>query len=376
MAERLRILHLVTGLATGGAQLHAMRVVTLLPRAQFEPAVFALWQGSGVADYQWDRRLDRESILVYGQNKPGDWRAMTTSLWRAITAFRPHVIHSHSEREDLLNALLRLGHPARPRAVRTVHIDQQWRTSRRLGQRIDNHLFPYLFSREIAVSASIQQLLLERPRRSDDNVRLCYNGLDETVFSPQAQPAGPLPDGLPATRPRVGIVGRLTEQKGHADLLAAMVAVRRHHPAQLIVVGEGPLRNELESQVHRLGLREAVHFLGFRQDVSAILSYLDVFVLPSHWEGFPTVLLEAMANGVPVIATDVSGSRELVIEKKTGRLVSPGNPEALACAIDEWLGDPAEAQSAAEAARRHAAGYTIQNTAACYASIYQELFSG
>lgn len=373
MAERIRVLYVITGLATGGAQLHAIGVAGLLPRGEFEPGVFSLWREGEEEESQWERRLQQAQIPLYGFAERGQWRRMLVNLWRAVSTFRPHLIHSHSEREDWLNALLCLVHPLHPRAVRTVHIDQQWRTAPHVGPWIDRNLFPYLFTHEVAVSDSIRQLLLRSRHRHKEKVSLCYNGMDEDSFLRGLDVAGPLPEGVPPVGPRLGIVGRLTEQKGHGDLLAALVEVRRYHPAQLIIVGSGPLLPDLQAQVRKLGLSDAVHFLGFRQDVPAILPHFDLFVLPSYWEGFPTALLEAMALGVPVIATDVSGNRELVLDGQTGRLVPPGNRQALADTIVELLSHQDRSRTLAEAARERAAGFTIQKTALCYATAYQRI---
>jgi glycosyltransferase involved in cell wall biosynthesis len=372
MAERIRIMYLLTGLATGGAQIHAVRVASLLPRAQFDTAVFSLWQEGSEAETKWKQRLETVGIPVHGMLRHGDWRRMLPALWHTVAAFHPHLIHSHSEREDWLNALLRLLHPTRPQAIRTVHIDQQWRTAPRLGPLIDRNLFPYLFSREVAVSQSIRELMLRNQGRRQERVALCYNGMDDESFATEPTGDSPLPPGMPRTGPRIGIVGRLTEQKGHSDLLAALQVVRREQPVQLVIVGEGPLRSRLQTQVEDLMLTGAVQFLGYRQDIPAILSHLDLFVLPSYWEGFPTVLLEAMARGVPVVATNVSGSRELVVDDETGRLIEPGDREALANAIIDLLLNPEKAERLASAAQQRADGFTIQNTASCYEALYRD----
>ncbi len=122
-----------------------------------------------------------------------------------------------------------------------------------------------------------------------------------------------------------------------------------------------------------LNLQDKVYFLGSRSDVLDILPHLDILVSSSLWEGFPTVILEAMASGVPVIATDVSGSRELVVDGKTGLLVPPHDPDALAQAILNMLADGEKARRMAEHARTVARPYTIQNTVETYCQIYQQL---
>jgi L-malate glycosyltransferase len=150
----------------------------------------------------------------------------------------------------------------------------------------------------------------------------------------------------------VGAVGRLEEQKGHAHLLSAWSQVQRVIPeATLLLVGDGRLREDLGRQAQELGLAERVRFLGTRRDLPLIFRALDLFVQPSLWEGLPLALLKAMGAGLPVLATQVSGVREVIRDGINGRLVVPGDPEPLAGAIAELYRYP-EARSRLRAAAR------------------------
>jgi glycosyltransferase involved in cell wall biosynthesis len=133
---------------------------------------------------------------------------------------------------------------------------------------------------------------------------------------------------------RIGFVGRLHPQKGLDFLLQAMQMIRdRLHNAMLFIIGDGELRRSLENQTREYGLQHIVSFLGTSQDIPSLLYSLNLFVLPSLWEGMPVALLEAMAAGLPVVATSVGGVPEVVLDGETGFLVPPGNPEALGQAI-------------------------------------------
>ena len=140
-----------------------------------------------------------------------------------------------------------------------------------------------------------------------------------------------------------------------------------------MIVGDGPLRSDLNNLTSQLGLSEFVHFVGTQNNIWEILPHLDLFVLPSYWEGFPTVLIEAMSQDVPVIATDIPGNRELVENGITGQLVPPGKPEILAEAIIAKLNDPAGSLVMTQRARELASQFTVQNTSECYADFYQRL---
>jgi glycosyltransferase involved in cell wall biosynthesis len=132
----------------------------------------------------------------------------------------------------------------------------------------------------------------------------------------------------------VGIVAHLADHKGHKYLIEAAGILKKKAPRiKLIIVGKGPLRMELDQQVKKLGVEDIVLFLGFREDVPQIMASLDLFVLSSYLEGLGTSIMDAMASHLPVVATEVGGIPELVIHEKTGLLVPPKNPAALAEAI-------------------------------------------
>ncbi len=148
-------------------------------------------------------------------------------------------------------------------------------------------------------------------------------------------------------------MGRLTAQKDHPTFLRAAALVARQVPdVDFLVVGEGAERAALEALARQLGLAPRVRFLGLRHDVPALMRASDVLTLTSVYEGFPNVLLEAMASGAVAVATAVDGAVEVVVPEETGLLVPPRAPEAVAAAVQRVLGDPVLAERLARAARR------------------------
>lgn len=384
--KRPRVLQVVSGVAigdqSGGAEQFALRLASLLPAEGFESAVFSMWKYSSEAEARWLSLLADKGVSVHGlvescENLPGGLAGVFRSLWHTTSVVRPHVIGSHSERGDIMNALVHLLHPTHPRSVRTMHTDEQWQTHPMLGPLIARFAFPPLFDREVAISDAARVKMDGRPLAKILRKRatLCYNGIAAAGFSGPAPANGlaALPAGIPDVRPVIGVVGRLATQKGHHHLLPAMASVCRYRPARLLIVGSGALEDELRRQAAELGIGNVVWFLGSRQDVPEILKGLDLLVSASLWEGFPTVILEAMAAGVPVLATDVSGSRELVRHEETGHLVRPGSSGELARAMLHVLADPAHAATLAETARTRAAQFTIENAARQYAAMYRGL---
>lgn len=196
------------------------------------------------------------------------------------------------------------------------------------------------------VSASVKQKLNEHYGVADALV--VGNGVDSDMFHPAERTAD--------TDSFVFSVGRLNYGKGFSDLIEAMglLASRDEQLPTLSIAGEGPLENSLKAQASEAGVRENVSFIGFRPQEELIPLYQDatMFVLPSRYEGLPTVLLEAMACGSPVIATNISGSAEVVTDGDNGVLVPPGQPAAMADAILSLLHDPDRRQNLGRRARR------------------------
>jgi glycosyltransferase involved in cell wall biosynthesis len=181
--------------------------------------------------------------------------------------------------------------------------------------------------------------------------------------------------GVPKDAPLFGIVGRLSDQKGMPYLIEAMRGIRAALPdARLLIIGNGEKAAELRALVAELGLEDCIAFLGPRTDAIDIIAGLDVIVSSSLWEGLPTVIMEAMLLGTPVVATDIAGSRDLVIAGETGLLVPAGDSVALARAAIRQYSERAQAQTMAATARRHIEQFTIREVARAYGALYAEIY--
>lgn len=180
---------------------------------------------------------------------------------------------------------------------------------------------------------------------------------------------------MPADTLVAGTAGRLVPVKNHRALLDALQRLQqRGITPMLLVAGDGPLRDGIAQQAAALGLERQVRLLGHRPDIETVLAALDVFVLPSASEGLPNTVLEAMASGVPVVATHVGGVDELVEHGETGLLTPPGATGALARAIEDLLRDPARRAAMAAAARRRArAEFDLDAMIRTYEALYLDL---
>lgn len=205
-------------------------------------------------------------------------------------------------------------------------------------------------ARYVAVSGDTARKLRSEFGVAEEQVRVVPNGIRvETMEGARPDPALRAEIAGSADRPLVLTAARLDRQKGHRFLLEAAVRIPE---ATFALAGDGPDRAELEALARELGVADRVAFLGRRHDVPRLLASCDLFVLPSLWEGLPLSVLEAMAAGVPVVATSIGGTDEVVRDGETGVGVPPGDSPALAAAVRRLLGDPAEARRLAAGGRR------------------------
>jgi glycosyltransferase involved in cell wall biosynthesis len=228
----------------------------------------------------------------------------------------------------------------------------------------------------VAVSASLRRHLVERTRLPASKVTMLSNGIDTRRFAP-GRPSGTMRTrfGIAADVPVVGCVARLDRIKNHIVLLASLKLVSASFPqARLVLVGEGPLHEELEAQAADMGLSNSVIFAGACADPALLYRDLDAFALASLSEGTSISVLEAMASGVPVVATAVGGTPDLLADGACGLLVPSGDSAAMAAAITRLLGDSKlRGQLAAAARERVVSGFSRSSMVIAYEELYRSI---
>lgn len=288
------------------------------------------------------------------------------SLARVVRESRPDVLQLHDPHAVAAGLLARglAGSHAGVVATRRTDFGLRSWPSRFKYRRAD---------RVVAVSRAIAGVVASSgvdPMR----IRVVYEGVPDRAPAPGGADALRAL-GVPQGSPVVGNVAALADHKDHATLVAAARLVREKRPdVRFVIAGEGALRGALEAQVASLDLQTHVIFAGFRTDLDALLPAFTVFCLSSHMEGLGTSLLDAMAFGLPVVATAAGGIPEAVADGVTGRLVPPRDPRALAEALLEVLGEPARRRAYGEAGRerflRHfSARRMVDETLAVYAEL-------
>jgi glycosyltransferase involved in cell wall biosynthesis len=342
----LRLLLAVDSLEVGGAERHVVDLALALRRKGHEVVVACSVAGSlaepfeaaGVTVRPLTRRLVKRRVSV----------AYARGIKRLLEERRFDLVHAHIFASTVAAAIATrwTGVPL----VVTEHTEASWQTWR--ARWVSRWVYRQA-ERMIAVSTPIEQRLTQRGGIPPNLVTLIPNAVIPASDDPP-EVAGTLPDGW-LERPLIGVIARLQPEKGVANFLEAVARVSRISPeARFIVVGDGPLREELLGLAKRGALRERVRFLGYRADARALVGLLDVLVVPSLTEGSPLIVLEAMAAGVPVVASAVGGIPDQIRHGEEGLLVPPDDPDALAEKLWELLRDPIRARRLGKAGRRRA----------------------
>lgn len=303
------------------------------------------------------------------------------SLWRLMIREKPTIVHTHTSKAGILGRLA-AKIAAVPIIVHTPHGHVFYG---HFGS-ISSKLF-LLLERLFACITDCLVALTEQERKDyiklsvidPENVVAIHSGVKiDRFFSARVDVEKKKRAlGLNPKAPVVGTVGWLLAIKGPMNLLKAMGRVWEKHPeVELVYVGKGELQEALEAQAFKMGVFEKVRLLGWRDDIEEIMLILDLFVLPSLNEGMGRVLVEAMAAGRPIVATEVGGIPDLVKHKETGLLVPPGNDQALAEAILQVLMDPDRAREMGEKGKAGCYRFSLQSMLDDVESLYYNLLKG
>ncbi len=334
--HKAHVLHLIDGLTFGGAETLLRDLASGLEKRGYRVTVGYSTPGPFVQELA-DKGLTLKRIPRLAMIDP-------IFLFRMVQLMRqdpPQVVHTHLFKSDFHGRLAsRLA--GVPVVVSTLHNNDSWAKNRLLG-----HIYgatARFADRLIAVSPEVREYHLDKTGVPADKIMVIENGVDVGAFSGHEVGAQAIRAefGIAPAAPLFGIIGRLKPQKDLPTFLLAAAEILRQQPdARFLVVGDGPLREELEAQARELALFPALTFTGMRKDISDIMAALDVLVLSSLWEGLPVILLEAMAAARPVVSTAVDGVRSVVLPDESALLTAAGSPSALAQACVRLARDPA-----------------------------------
>jgi glycosyltransferase involved in cell wall biosynthesis len=373
----VRVLYLIDSLGPGGAEHLLAASLPFLRRAGVVPSVVALQeqQGNPVAAHIEAQGIPVSELGIRRLRQRGAYGRVRD----AIAAAAPDVVHTQLEFAAVLGIPVarRLGLPT----VATLHTLDEPPPRSRLALHFRVMAWALRRARRvIAVSEITRRHYLDRARLRPERVVTIYNGIDPCAFqaAPEERAAARRELGFDPSAPVLVTVAVQREPKGIQHMLAALPGVAAAYPAvRYLLVGDGPHRRALEDLAGRLGIAHRVLFAGAREDVARMLAAADLFVLPSLTEALPTVVAEAMAAGLPIVATTAGGIPEMVGHGEAALLVTPADPLALEEAVCRLLANPRQAAAMGRAGRRAVAvRFDIRAQAKALADDYRALAAG
>jgi len=370
------IVHVIFHLAVGGLENGLVNLINRLPRERFRHAIICL---TDFTDFR--NRIQNPDVKVFVLHKrPGKDLRIYLELWKLFRQLKPDIVHTRNlaTLEAQLPALL-AGVPHRVHGEHGRDISDLDGASRKY--QLMRRLFSPLVQRYIALSYDLENYLQGRVGIPAGKISHICNGVDTGKFKPAGQKRkGILPEGFSGPDNIViGTVGRMESVKDQMNLANAFIRLVNDHPAggeqlRLVMVGDGALRETALSLLEAAGLGDIAWLPGERDNVPELLAAMDVFVLPSLAEGISNTILEAMATGLPIVATNVGGNSELLIDGVYGLLVPRSDPDALAEAMRRYVDDPdLRREHGASARLRCVTEFSISGMVKHYQDLYEGL---
>ncbi|WP_297213917.1 glycosyltransferase [Thermodesulfovibrio sp.] len=351
----------------GGVENQLLMVLRNYNREKFKPFVCSLSDKGEIG-----KEIESLGIKVFTLNKLGHTfnRAIIRDICKIIKNNEIKIVRTHQYHANFYGRIAAKISKV-PCIVASIH--NVYTRDKKFHRRFINRLLAKITDKIIAVSEEVKKDILKYDKIPEDKIKVIYNGIDPDIFSNNFDKDTIKKSlGIDLKAPVIGTVGRLTMQKGQIYLLEAIAKIKGRFPyIKVLIVGDGPLMEEFKKYVKSTGISENVIFTGSRRDVPALLSIMDIFVFPSLWEGLPNALIESMAAGKAIIASDLKPIREILNSEGECILVQPKNSMAIAESIELLLKDKN---------LRDNIGRNVQNKAfSCFnikttVKIYGELF--
>lgn len=365
--NKTNMLHLTYSLDVGGIELLVLDLVRNLDNAVYDITICSMTEGGSL-----EEEFRTAGLKVHHCLKREGWDlTFIPKLAHMMKMAKIDILHTHNYASWIYGAVARriagcIGH---------VHTEHSNLPHNRMLALHGEYIASRLTDVVVADSNVVKSNLCNRTGIEDFRVQVIQNGIDIEKFHPARDKGVESSDRLT----RIGIVARLVPVKNHDLLLRAFKKLKEKESGaatSLTIVGDGPLRADLEKLASQLGLMNFIEFMGSRRDVPEILRDLDIFVLSSKSEGFSLTLLEAMASGLPVVSTDVGGNREIVVDSQTGFLVPPDNIDLFAKKLGRLTVDRALArQMGREGRKRVEEMFSLRRMVARYEKAYSKILS-
>lgn len=361
----MKVLHVHRIGGIGGSERHLLELLPALRDRGVDARFLGLDDTSAAPDQFYEALAEREVPFERTPGRRDLDAGLTRRVRAAVRASGPDIVHTHLVHGDVYGLAAVAGRNTT--LVSTKHNDDRFRAGR---LRYLERLATRRASRVVCITEALARFNREVVGLPREKLRVVHYGLDAPP-APWGPPGGPeIPDDAPV----LVAVCRLVQQKGLDVAIASLALVREQHPnTRLVVLGEGPLRSELETLAQARGVGDAVSFPGRVGDVAWWLRRADVIVHPARWEGFGLALLEAMLCAKPIVASEVSSIPEIVVDGVTGLLIAPDDPTALAAAVTAILDDPERGRAYGAAGHvRALAEFSVARMADRTLEVYEE----
>lgn len=367
----VNILHVISKLPVGGVENQLLTTLKNYDRMKLNPLVCSLLDKGEIG-----KEIEDAGIEVFSLNKLKHRFDLTIvkDIYSLIKKRNIKIVRTHQYHANLYGRLAALLAKT-PCIVASVH--NVYTIDRKLHRRMINRFLARFTDKVVAVSEIVKKDILKYDGLRKDKVTVIYNGIDTDRLLNKDSNVIRSEFNISSDVPVTGTIGRLTFQKGQKYLIEAVSIIKEKFPKiMLLIVGDGPMKDELQNYAKALGLNEHVIFTGSRRDIPALLAAMDIFVLPSLWEGLPNALLEAMASGKPIIATDIPPVREAINFEKEGILVPARNSSAIASSIEFLLVNKTFAVIFGNNAQERAySDFNITTTVDKYTNLYEDILS-
>jgi len=367
------IAHVIHRLDVGGLENGVVNLINGISVNQYQHAIIAMTECT-----DFSSRVSNPNVSLHAIHKrEGKDLGAYFRLWCLLRQLRPQVVHSRNLsaiESSVVAALAGVPYRVHGEHGRDVHdldgTNKKYLRLRRFCQ--------YFIQRYIPLSQDLENWLKNIVAVPANKVTQLYNGVDSQKFSPNKSNDSAMSNEsfFAENSIVIGTAGRMMTVKDQPNLVRAFIALlellpEKRNKLRLVLIGDGPLRSDCEKLIHDAGIGNQCWLTGSRDDVPQLLRRLDLFVLPSLAEGISNTILEAMATGLPVVATSVGGNAELVCEGETGRLVAPNDPHAMAKVLAEYISLPAVMQAHGAAGRvRVESKFTMNKMVSGYLAVY------
>ncbi|MEH6949462.1 glycosyltransferase [Bacillus sp. JJ634] len=363
MNNNIKVMQIIPNLNLGGAEIMVENLSIKLKEDGYDVDVVSLYDNrSAITD-----RLEKQKIsVIYLGKKLGFDLKIVFKLYNLFLKKKPDVIHTHLH--ALPYAIIAAIIARVPIRVHTLHSIATKEASN-FKRKINRLFYKYFCVIPVAISPKVKESITNEYNFKDGQVPMIYNGINLNKCIPKTQ--------FEAKSDKINIVhvGSFKEAKNHKGLIESFRIVHNRYPNTVLkLIGSGELEDAIKDKVKQLGLEDSVIFLGLKSNVYSYLNEADIFILPSLWEGMPISLIEAMATGLPIVATRVGGIPDMIEDNINGLLVNT-NTEDISEALHKLIKDKDLRQRLGNAAKSTAKFFSAQDMAEEYAKLYKNMDS-